>query len=174
MPRAGPYRLLDLVGRGGMGDVYRAVRDDDHFKKIVAVKLVRPDVATALQHDRLRAERQILAGLEHPDIARLLDGGATADGRPYLVMEYVEGTPLDAYAAARGLDARGARSSCSSPVCAAVQYAHQNLVVHRDLKPGNILVTDGGRAEAARLRHREAARRTPRPASATATVVPAR
>jgi tetratricopeptide (TPR) repeat protein/tRNA A-37 threonylcarbamoyl transferase component Bud32 len=141
--RAGPYRLIDLVGRGGMGDVYRAVRDDDHFKKIVAVKLVRPDIAGALEEDRLRAERQILACLEHPGIARLLDGGATEDGRPFLVMEYVDGTRLDTFAEAHGLDTR-ARIELFRAVCAAVQHAHQNLVVHRDLKPANILVTGEG------------------------------
>jgi tetratricopeptide (TPR) repeat protein/tRNA A-37 threonylcarbamoyl transferase component Bud32 len=141
--RVGPYRLLDLVGRGGMGDVYRAVRDDDHFKKIVAVKLVRPDIAGELEEHRLRAERQILACLEHPGIARLLDGGSTEDGRPFLAMEYVEGARLDAFAEARGLDVR-ARVQLVLPVCAAVQHAHQNLVVHRDLKPGNILVTAEG------------------------------
>jgi tetratricopeptide (TPR) repeat protein/tRNA A-37 threonylcarbamoyl transferase component Bud32 len=141
--RVGPYRLLGLVGRGGMGDVYRAVRDDDHFKKIVAVKLVRPDIAGELEEDRLRAERQILACLEHPGIARLLDGGSTQDGRPFLVMEYVDGTRLDAYAQAHGLDTR-ARVALFRTVCAAVQHAHQNLVVHRDLKPANILVTAEG------------------------------
>ncbi|MET0556055.1 MAG: serine/threonine-protein kinase [Vicinamibacteria bacterium] len=141
--RVGPYRLLGLIGRGGMGDVYRAVRDDDHFEKVVAVKLVRTDVATELVHGRLRIERQILAGLEHPGIARLLDGGATADGRPFLVMEYVEGTPIDTHAADHGLDVR-ARLVLFRAVCEAVQYAHQNLVVHRDLKPANILVSADG------------------------------
>jgi eukaryotic-like serine/threonine-protein kinase len=141
--RVGPYRLLGLIGRGGMGDVYRAVRDDDHFKKVVAVKLVRPDVATELVHGRLRIERQILAGLEHPGIARLLDGGATEDGRPFLVMEYVEGTPIDTHAEDHGLDVR-ARLVLFRAVCEAVQYAHQNLVVHRDLKPANILVSSDG------------------------------
>jgi eukaryotic-like serine/threonine-protein kinase len=141
--RAGPYWLLGLIGRGGMGDVYRAVRDDDHFKKVVAVKLVRPDVMSDVVLGRFRAERQILAGLEHPGIARLLDGGATEDGRPFLVMEYVEGTRIDAYVASRGLDTR-TRLELFRAVCAAVQYAHQNLVVHRDLKPANILVSPEG------------------------------
>jgi eukaryotic-like serine/threonine-protein kinase len=141
--RAGPYWLLDLIGRGGMGDVYRAVRDDDHFKKIVAVKLVRPDAVSDVVLGRFRAERQILAGLEHPGIARLLDGGATEDGRPFLVMEYVEGTRIDAYVASRRLNTR-VRLELFRSVCAAVQYAHQNLVVHRDLKPANILVAPEG------------------------------
>ncbi|MET0554172.1 MAG: serine/threonine-protein kinase [Vicinamibacteria bacterium] len=141
--RVGPYRLLDLVGRGGMGEVYRAVRDDDHFKKVVAVKLVRADVASAFREDRLRAERQMLACLEHPGIARLLDGGAGPDGRPFLVMEFVEGVPLDEYASEHDLDTRS-RVALFRSVCAAVQHAHQNLIVHRDLKPANILVTPEG------------------------------
>jgi eukaryotic-like serine/threonine-protein kinase len=141
--RVGPYRLLGLVGRGGMGEVYRAVRDDDHFKKVVAVKLVRADAASGFSEDRLRAERQILACLEHPGIARLLDGGAAGDGRPYLVMEFVDGVRLDDYATAQQLDTR-ARVALFREVCAAVQHAHQNLIVHRDLKPANILVTTEG------------------------------
>lgn len=141
--RVGPYRLLALVGRGGMGDVYRAVRDDDQFKKVVAVKVVRPDAARAPSAERLRSERQILACLDHPGIARLLDGGTMADGRPYLVMEFVEGVRLDAFAETHGLDVR-ARVEIFRAVCAAVQHAHQNLVVHRDLKPANILVTATG------------------------------
>jgi tetratricopeptide (TPR) repeat protein/tRNA A-37 threonylcarbamoyl transferase component Bud32 len=140
--RLGPYRLLDLIGQGGMGDVYRAVRDDDHFKKVVALKLVRREMATEPMVARFREERQILAGLEHPGIVPLLDGGASADGRPFLVMEHVEGTRIDVHCRERGLPVR-ARVELFRAVCSAVQYAHQNLVVHRDLKPANILVTAG-------------------------------
>jgi serine/threonine-protein kinase len=129
-----------------MGDVYRAVRDDDHFEKVVALKLVRTDVSTEVVHKRLRTERQILARLEHPGIARLLDGGATSDGRPFLVMEYVEGTHMGAYAEEHRLDVRG-RLVLFRSVCAAVQYAHQNLVVHRDLKPANVMVSADGVAK---------------------------
>jgi eukaryotic-like serine/threonine-protein kinase len=141
--RLGPYRILGLVGRGGMGDVYQAVRDDDHFKKVVALKLVRREIATGPTIERFRAERQILATLEHPGIARLLDGGAAEDGRPFLVMEHVEGVRIDAYVREHAL-ARRALVELFRSVCAAVQYAHQNLVVHRDLKPANILVTPEG------------------------------
>ena len=112
--RVGPYRLLGLVGRGGMGDVYRAVRDDDHFKKVVAVKLVRPEIAGELEEDRLRAERQILACLEHPGIARLLDGGTTEDGRPYLVHGVRRGRRASTPSREeRGLDDPRAASLCS-------------------------------------------------------------
>ena len=141
--RVGPYRLVGLIGRGGMGYVYRAVRDDDHFKKVVAVKLVRHDIGGEPVLSRFRAERQILAELEHPGIARLLDGGATEDGRPFLVMEHVEGRRIDDYAAAQQLDTR-ARLELFRQVCSAVEYAHQKRVVHRDLKPANILVTGEG------------------------------
>jgi serine/threonine-protein kinase len=141
--RLGPYRLLHLIGQGGMGHVYRAIRDDDQFKKLVAVKLVRVEMATDAVLARFRAERQILAGLEHPGIARLLDGGAIEDGRPFLVMEHVEGTRIDVYARDHALTT-AARVTLFRSVCAAVQYAHENLVVHRDLKPANILVTPDG------------------------------
>jgi non-specific serine/threonine protein kinase/serine/threonine-protein kinase len=125
-----------------MGTVYRAVRSSD-FEKQVAIKLVKRGMDTDFILRRFRHERQILAGLDHPNIARLLDGGATEDGRPYLVMEYIEGTPITDYAEQHGLNARE-RLELFRRVCSAVQYAHQNLVVHRDLKPSNILVTAGG------------------------------
>ncbi len=140
--RIGPYRLLAEIGRGGMGAVYRALRDDDQYRKEVAIKLVQ-DQGSGFVLDRFLNERQILAGLEHPHIARLLDGGTTSDGRPYLVMDLVEGEPIDLYCLRRALDVR-ARLGLFREVCAAVQYAHQNLVVHRDIKPGNILVTRDG------------------------------
>jgi len=136
----GQYRILGEVGRGGMGTVYRAVRDDDAFKKQVAVKVVRADLASGALTERFFRERQILARLDHPNIARLFDGGATEGGEPYLVMEYVEGRPIDVFCAERTLGT-AARLRLFRTVCGAVQYAHQNLVVHRDIKPGNILVT---------------------------------
>jgi len=140
--RIGAYRIIRQIGRGGMGTVYLADRDDE-FHKQVAIKLVTRGMDTAALLDRFRHERQILARLEHPYIAHLLDGGSTADGRPYLVMEYVEGQPITAYCLQNRLGTRE-RIELFRKVCAAVQCAHQNLVVHRDLKPGNILVDAGG------------------------------
>jgi serine/threonine-protein kinase len=141
--RIGRYRVQRLLGRGGMGTVYLAERADEHYHQIVALKvmargLFRGDVA-----GRFRAERQILARLNHPNIARLLDGGQMPDGTPYLVMEYIDGVRIDEYCTQHGLSVR-ARLPLLQQVCAAVQYAHQNLVVHRDLKPSNILVTADG------------------------------
>jgi len=135
------YRLLERIGAGGMGVVYKAVRADDEFSKLVAVKIVRdsdPDMV-----GRLRQERQILAGLEHPNIARLLDGGTTADGRPFLVMEFVEGLPIDRYVTERQPPLTDLLELFRK-ICSAVSYAHRNLIVHRDLKPANILVTAEG------------------------------
>jgi serine/threonine protein kinase len=138
----GPYRLLDEIGQGGMGTVYRAVRDDDAFRKIVALKIVHGGPSDRVEQ-RFRRERQILAQLQHPNVVPILDGGTTPDGRPYLVMEYVAGEPITQYCDARGLSATR-RLGIFRSVCAAVHYAHQNLVVHRDLKPANILVTADG------------------------------
>ncbi|MEE8523462.1 MAG: serine/threonine-protein kinase [Thermoanaerobaculia bacterium] len=142
--RIGPYRLLHEIGRGGLNTVYLAQRDDEHFEKQVALKLVRRGLDTDDVLLRFRYERQILARLEHPNIARLLDGGSTEDGRPFFVMEQVVGLPIDSYCARRGLDLRR-RIELFRAVCGAVSYAHQNLVVHRDLKPSNILVDGDGR-----------------------------
>ena len=139
----GPYRILEAIGSGGMGAVYLAVRDDAAYQKHVAIKVIKRGMDTDFIVHRFRTERQILANLEHPNIARLLDGGATDDGLPYLVMEYVEGQPIDQYAHQRQLSI-AQRLQLFRTVCAAVQYAHQNLVVHRDLKPSNILVTRDG------------------------------
>jgi len=143
--RIGPYRILQEIGRGGMGAVYLAERDDDQFRMRVAVKLLPAWSATdAHRVRRFVEERQILAALEHPDIARLLDGGVTADGLPWFAMEYVEGMPIDRYCDTHGLTIEQ-RLALFRRVCGAVAYAHRNLVVHRDLKPGNILIdTDGG------------------------------
>jgi eukaryotic-like serine/threonine-protein kinase len=141
--RVGAYRLVAEVAMGGMGAVYRAVRDDDEYRKEVAVKLLRGGLWSADLLARFRAERQILAHLEHPFIARLLDGGTTAHGLPYLVMEYVEGQPITTFCH-QGQLPIAERLRLFVAVCEAVQYAHQNLVVHRDLKPANILVTAAG------------------------------
>lgn len=140
--RIGSYEIREPLAEGGMGTVYRAVRTSD-FEKQVAVKVVKRGMDTKFILRRFRHERQILAALDHPNIASLLDGGATGDGRPYLVMEYIEGRPITAYAEERGLSL-SERLHLFRMVCSAVQYAHQNLVVHRDLKPGNILVTAAG------------------------------
>ena len=139
----GPYRILRRLGQGGMGTVYLAVRADDAFRRRVVVKLVRPGMESEAVLRRLRTERQILAGLEHPYVARLYDGGSTEDGLPYFVLEYVEGVPIDVHCDQHQLSIDG-RLSLFRKVCEAVHYAHQNLVVHRDLKPSNILITPAG------------------------------
>jgi serine/threonine protein kinase/tetratricopeptide (TPR) repeat protein len=141
--RIGAYRILRLLGSGGMGEVYLAERADDEYRQLVAIKLVRNGLLSAQAQARLRMERQILASLQHPNIARLLDGGRASDGRPYIVMEYIEGESIDTYCDRLRLPIPD-RLRLLSTVCAAVQYAHQNLVVHRDLKPNNILITADG------------------------------
>ena len=141
--RIGAYELLARLGRGGMGEVWRAKRADTQYEKEVAIKLVRTGYDTAFVLQRFKAERQILATLEHPNIARLIDGGVTEEGQPYLAMELVDGRPIDEYCESRGLST-AERLRLFREVCAAVSYAHQRLVVHRDLKPGNILVTAEG------------------------------
>jgi len=138
--RVGSYRLLEHIGSGGMGTVWLAVRDDATFEKRVAIKLIKRGMDTDDILRRFRHERQVLARLEHPNIARLIDGGASDKGLPYLVMEYVNGVPIDRYCELHSIDVQG-RLTLFRTVCAGVQYAHQNLVVHRDLKPSNILVT---------------------------------
>jgi WD40 repeat protein len=140
--RIGPYRLIRPLGSGGMATVWLAVRDDDEYRKEVAIKLMHVEGSPAL-HARFLSERQILATLDHANIARLLDGGTTDTGVPYVVMEHVEGQPIDTFCSERGLGIRE-RIELFRSVCAAVQYAHRNLVVHRDIKPGNILVTPDG------------------------------
>jgi len=139
----GPYRVVSKIGEGGMGSVYRAIRVDDHYLKIVAIKLVRAGFATRPYLRRFKSERQILANLDHPNIAHLLDGGATQDGLPYLVMEFIEGQPIDAYCDLHTLDT-SQRLKLFLRVCGAVEHAHRKLIIHRDLKPANILVIDDG------------------------------
>jgi eukaryotic-like serine/threonine-protein kinase len=141
--RIGAWEILEEIGHGGMGQVYLARRADDEFQKKVAIKLVRSGMASAEVLQRFRNERQISAALEHPGIARLIDGGTTARGEPYFVMEYVAGVPLLDYCRDRRLSIRD-RLRLFREICAAVQYAHQHLVVHRDLKPGNVLVSPEG------------------------------
>ncbi len=141
--RLGAYELVSELGRGGMGAVYLARRADGRFEQEVAVKLLKRGTDTDEVLRRFRAERRILARLEHPNIARLLDGGESEDGLPFFVMEHVDGVPLTAFARGHRLSIR-ARLALFGKVCAAVEFAHQNLVVHRDLKPGNILVTPDG------------------------------
>src|ERR1044072_6863773 len=139
----GPYRLERLLGRGGMGAVYLARRADEEYEHQVAVKLLHPGFASAGLVHRFRNERQILARLDHPNIAKLLDGGTTDDRQPYLMMELVTGLRIDEYCDEHRLGVRE-RLLLFQEVCDAVHFAHQNLVVHRDLKPSNILVTAQG------------------------------
>ncbi len=137
----GAYKLVEKIGQGGMGIVFLAEREDQAFDKKVAIKIMSATSGTALA--RFHRERQILADLEHPGIARLIDGGTTADGLPYVAMEHVDGLPLDAYCTTGSVDL-DARLQLFLEICDAVQFAHRNLVVHRDLKPSNILVTAEG------------------------------
>ncbi len=141
--RIGAYRVVGVLGSGGMGDVFKAVRDDDQYHAEVAIKLMRADMRSVLTELRFKTERQILAGLDHRNIARLLDGGTTVNGTPYVVMELITGLPIDRYCETRALGVRD-RVRLFLQVCAAVSYAHQHLIVHRDLKPNNILVTADG------------------------------
>lgn len=141
--RLGAYRIAGTLGRGGMGAVYLAVRDDDAYEKQVAIKVIQRGLDSDEALRRFRAERRILAQMEHPNIARLIDGGDTPEGLPYLVMEHVDGLPLDAYLREHTLPL-AARLDLFLAVCSAVQYAHRSLVVHRDLKPANILVDADG------------------------------
>ena len=139
----GPYALLEEIGQGGMGIVYKAIRRDQGFERLVAVKLVKRGMDTSFILRRFESERRILAGLDHPNIARVLDGGETSDGLPYFVMELIEGRNLLGYCEEEHLDV-SRRLALFREVCAAVTYAHQRLVIHRDIKPSNILVTAEG------------------------------
>ena len=144
--RIGPYQFERRIGRGGMGTVWLATRHDREYHKKVAIKMVKRGMDSQEILRRFRTERQVLANLDHPNIARLIDGGSTPDGLPYLVMEYVEGTPIDQYCERHKLSITD-RLQLFRAVCSAVQFAHQNLVVHRDIKTGNILVTADGAAK---------------------------
>ncbi|MBI3652462.1 MAG: protein kinase [Acidobacteria bacterium] len=139
----GHYRVIREIAHGGMGAVYLAMRADDQYKKRVAIKVIRGGANNDYLRRRFLSERQILASLDHPYIAKLLDGGTTEDGSPYLVMDYIEGEAIDEYCDNHKLST-AERLQLFRQVCAAVHYAHQNLVIHRDLKPGNILVTADG------------------------------
>ena len=144
--RVGSYELLEEIGRGGMGVVYKAVRRDQGFERFVAVKLVKRGMDTDFILRRFESERRILAGLDHPNIARVLDGGSTEDGLPYFVMELIEGVNILEYCEQRDLGVTE-RLSLFRQACSALQYAHQRLVIHRDVKPSNILVTAEGVAK---------------------------
>src|SRR5215475_6068257 len=141
--RVGPYRVKRLIGRGGMGDVYEAERDDEQFRQQVAIKIIKRGMDTEFVRDRFLRERQILASIDHPHIARLYDGGATTEGLPYFVMEFVAGDRITAYCHRHQLSINE-KLKLFRRVCSAVQHAHQKLVVHRDLKPSNILITEDG------------------------------
>ncbi|MEO1084748.1 MAG: protein kinase, partial [Acidobacteriota bacterium] len=143
LPDLGPYRAVERIGQGGVGSVYRAEKSADGLQLEFAVKLVRPELAGGEMHRRLRQERQILAGLEHPNIARLTDGGANRSGRPYLVMELIVGRAIDVYCEEQRLRL-SERLRLFLRVCDAVSFAHRSLVIHRDIKPSNILVTENG------------------------------
>jgi serine/threonine protein kinase/tetratricopeptide (TPR) repeat protein/TolB-like protein len=141
--RIGPYLVIRRIGEGGMGVVYEAVRADGQFRQRAAIKLVKRGMDSDFILRRFRHERQILAGLAHPNIGKLLDGGATEDGSPYFVMEYIDGELIDQYCRSRSLPAR-ARVQLIGQVCAAVEHAHRQRIIHRDIKPGNILVDANG------------------------------
>ena len=144
--RIGPYEVQRLLGTGGMGAVYLCARADDEYRRQVAIKLLQPAMATPGLVRRFRSERQILASLEHPNIARLFDGGLTSSGQPYFVMEYIAGEPIDQFCVQSSASIRE-RIDVFRQVCDAVQAAHRGLVVHRDIKPGNILVQSDGTAK---------------------------
>jgi serine/threonine protein kinase len=141
--KVGPYQLVRELDSGGMGVVYLAVRSDNQYFQIVAIKMIRRGVASSAVIQRFRDERQMLATLTHPNIGVILDGGETEDGRPFIVMEYVEGQPITAASAARGLGVRQ-KIDLFRSVCSAVHHAHQKLIIHRDIKPDNVLVTPEG------------------------------
>ncbi|GAC32569.1 serine/threonine-protein kinase [Paraglaciecola polaris] len=140
------YRITGVIGQGGMGDIYLAERADEHYTQQVAIKISRNILTNSELAARFKTERQILANLEHANIARLLDGGTTSSNKPYLVMEYIEGTPIDEYCQQHALNLRQ-RLHLFQKVCDAVQYAHQHLVIHCDLKPSNILISPQGEAK---------------------------
>jgi serine/threonine protein kinase len=141
--RIGDYRIVAEVGRGGMSEVYKGVRDDDEYQKQVAIKVLRAGYGTRSLLKRFKVETQILATLDHPNIARLLDAGSSEEGLPYLVMEHIQGRPIDEYCREHKLGLR-ARLELFRTLCDAVQYVHQHLMVHGDLKCSNVLVSENG------------------------------
>jgi serine/threonine protein kinase len=142
----GPYRLIKEIGRGGMGTVYLAERDDDTFRKTVALKIIRRDAASEDFIRRFKQERQILAALDHPNITRILDGGTTPSGEPYFVMDYVDGVPIEKFCDEHKFSVT-ARVNLVLQLCDAVAYLHDNSIIHRDLKPSNVMVDREGRAK---------------------------
>ncbi|WP_310531805.1 serine/threonine-protein kinase [Novosphingobium sp.] len=140
--RIGNYRIVEEIGRGGMGLVYRAARDDGLFDQQVAIKVIRRNIFSATTHEQFATERRILARLHHPHIAHLLDGGVSEDGAPYIIMELIKGVPITDHAAAEGLDL-AARLALFRDACEALEYAHRELVVHADVKPSNVVVAEG-------------------------------
>jgi len=172
----GPWRILDVVGTGGMGVVYRAERADAAFRRHAALKVVRPGPDSPQIVERFQLERETLAALDHPNIARLMDGGTTAEGQPFFVMELVDGEPIDRYCDEQRLSI-DERLDLFRKVCAGVQYAHENLVVHRDIKPDNILVTKDGVPKlldfgVAKILSRDAAPEDPAATAATWMMTP--
>ena len=141
--RVGAFQLVEVIGEGGMGTVFRGERADGEFSQQVAIKFIGSWTRDPAAAQRFRAERQILASLQHPNIVSLLDGGVTPDGQAYLVMEYIDGQPISTYCRSRRLPLED-RLRLFLTVCGAVQYAHAHLIVHRDLKPANIVVTADG------------------------------
>src|SRR4029077_6367345 len=144
--RVGPYRIVSILGHGGMSTVYRAERDDSQYHQTVAIKVLHNAILHPRLRSRLHSERHILATLDHPSIARLIDSGDLEDGTPYLVMEHVDGEAIDVYSHSRTLFVRE-RLEMFLQVCTAVQYAHRNLIVHRDIKAANIFITGDGTAK---------------------------
>jgi serine/threonine protein kinase len=140
--RIGNYRVVEEIGRGGMGLVYLGARDDGLFDQQVAIKVIRRNILSATTHEQFATERRILARLHHPHIAHLLDGGVSEDGSPYIIMELIKGVPITDYAAAQGLDL-AARLGLFRDACEALEYAHRELVVHADVKPSNVVVAEG-------------------------------
>lgn len=174
--RIGAYRIVEQLGRGGMGAVYRAERDAGDFNHTVAIKVIRPGALSDALIERFGRERQTLADLPHPNIARLYDGGQTADGQPYIVMELVDGRPITDWAREHALPLRS-RLALFLSACEAVRFAHQNLIVHRDLTPANVLVTAEGQVKLidfgiARAQDLEPATDGPRAALAAMSLTP--
>ena len=140
--RIGNYRIIEEIGRGGMGLVYRGARDDGLFEQQVAIKVIRRNIFSVTTQEQFANERRILARLHHPHIAHLLDGGVSEDGASYIIMELINGTPITDYAEANALDL-AARLALFGDACAALEYAHRELVVHADVKPSNVVVAEG-------------------------------